>query len=119
MGGGYTCRDRLLEGTEALYICVPLFRIPKVDGAAQEGDQGGIQLPRLIGVHVPRRRGRGGQWQERGDPSVSIFGAGIDALLLDGKRFYPRAFRGGKVLYLLFLTLVSPLLYPPRPSSPS
>ena len=37
--------------------------------------------------------GVGGFRQEiYGDPYVSVGGAGMDALLLDGKRFHPRAF---------------------------
>ena len=61
----------------------------------------------------------GGRQQERdGDPSVSVGGAGIDTLLLVGKRFLLRAFLGSKVLYRLVITVLSPLSYPPFPPSP-
>ena len=48
-------------------------------------------LDQSVFVFVPRRRG-GGRQERHDDLSISVGGAGIDALLLDGKRFHPRAF---------------------------
>ena len=78
---------------------------PEVDGAARDGDQGSIQLPRLIGVPVTRRWGGRGQGQEiHDDLSVSVGGEGINSLLLDSKSFHPRSFQGSKVIYRLIIT---------------
>ena len=46
--------------------------------------------------------------QDRVDiPSVSVGGAGIGVLLLDGKRFHLREFRVRKVIYWIVLNFFS------------